>query len=263
MADKDDKKTSEDDAGKPGFDPKPVQLGGESIVDRLMPYRKKIGIAILLGFAVWGAIAIVFYIRNRGREKNTAKVASVLDVAQRQVKAPADTPSIEPPAPPDPTDTKKKPITYATNKERADAVLAEMTKAGAKFSPAYRASLLVQAGKLDEAIAEYRKAPPGASLDSVLAREGLGIALETKAQAEKDAAARQKGLEEALAVFQSMQTDEKGPRHAYALYHQGRILSLLGKTAEATDAFKKAKEKSGEGALADQIDERLASLGAS
>src|SRR5689334_2340961 len=80
VADKDDKNTDED-AGKPGFDPKPVQLGGESIVDRLMPYRKKIGIAILLGFAVWGAIAIVFYLRNNRREKNTAKVAQVLEVA--------------------------------------------------------------------------------------------------------------------------------------------------------------------------------------
>ena len=67
--------------------------------------------------------------------------------------------------------------------------------------------------------------------------------------------------EEALAAFTAMQPDEKGPRRAYALYHQGRILGLLGKTAEATDAFKKAKELSGEGPLADQIDERLASLG--
>jgi tetratricopeptide (TPR) repeat protein len=258
VADNDDKNTTED-ASQPGFDPKPVALGGESIVDRLMPYRKKIGFAILLGFAVWGALAIVFYVRNRGREKNTAKIAQVLDVASRQVK-PAD----EPATPPDPADTKKKPITYATNKDRADAVLAEIGKSGAKVSAAYKASLLIQSGKLDEAIAEYRKGEDAKGIDGVLAREGLGIAIETKAQTEKDAAARQKGLEEALAVFQRMQTDEKGPRYAHALYHQGRILGLLGKTAEATDALKKAKEKSGEGgSLNEQIDERLASLGAS
>ena len=100
----------------------------------------------------------------------------------------------------------------------------------------------MQAGKLDEAIAEYKQGPDGKGLDGVLAREGLGIALETKAQAEKDAAARQKGLEEALAVFKTMQPDEKGPRHAYALYHQGRILALLGKNAEAKAAFEKAKD---------------------
>ncbi len=258
VADNDDKKTTDEDAAKPGFDPKPVQLGGESIVDRLMPYRKKIGIMILLGFAVWGAIAIVIYIRNNKREKNTSRMAHVLDVAGRDVR-----PAGEPEPTPDPNDTKKKPITYPTNKERAEAVLAELAKTGANASPAYRGSLLIQAGKLDEAIAEYKKAQDGTSLDAVLAREGLGIAIETKAQAEKDAAARQKGLEDALAAFKNMQTDEKGPRYAYALYHQGRILGLLGKTAEATDILKKAKEKSGEGPLASQIDERLASLGAS
>jgi hypothetical protein len=258
VADNDDKKTT-DDASKPGFDPKPVQLGGESIVDRLMPYRKKIGILILLGFAVWGAIAIVIYIRNNKREKNTARIAHVLDVASREIR-----PAGEPEPTPDPAaDPKKKPITYTTNKERAEAVLAELAKTGASASPAYRGSLLIQAGKLDEAIAEYKKAQDGTSLDAVLAREGLGIAIETKAQAEKDAAARQKGLEDALAVFKNMQPDEAGPRRAYALYHQGRILGLLGKTAEATDMLKKAKEKSGEGPLTSQIDERLASLGAS
>ncbi len=255
MADNDDKK-DENDAGQPGFDPKPVQLGGESIVDRLMPYRKKILIAILLGFAVWGVIAVVFYFKNTKREKNTEKIASVLDIAGREVRAPdpAPTGSAAPPASAEPT--------FATNKDRATAVLDTLVKSGADTQPAHRASLLMQAGKVDEAIAEYRKGQVGAKLDNVLAREGLGIALESKAQAEKDAAARQKGLEEALAVFQSMQPDEKGPRRAYALYHQGRILGLLGKTAEAKSALEKAKDIGGETQLTNLIDERLASLGA-
>jgi predicted RNA polymerase sigma factor len=83
-----------------------------------------------------------------------------------------------------------------------------------------------------------------------------------KAEQEKDAGARQKGLEEALAVFQSMQPDDKGPRHAYALYHQGRILALLGKTAEAKARLEKAKELGKDTTLAELIDERLAGLGA-
>jgi tetratricopeptide (TPR) repeat protein len=255
VASKDDKNTT-DDASTPAFDPKPVTLGGESIVDRLLPYKKQIGIAILLGFLVWAAIAVVFYMRNSKREKNTMKLAKVLEVSQRQVKA-ADEPAAG-------SDSDKKPeITYKTNQDRANAVLAELASTGATPSPTYRASLLVQAGKLDEAIAEYKKAQVGTTLDNVLAREGLGIALEMKAQAEKDPTARQKGLEEALATFQSMQPDEKGPRRAYALYHEGRLLSLLGKNAEAAAAFKKAKDAGGGEALANQIDERLASLGAS
>lgn len=250
MADKDDKKDTEN-AGQPGFDPKPVQLGGESIVDRLMPYRKKILIAVLLGFAVWGVIAVVFWIKNSRREENTEKVAKVLDVAQREVRAAGTEPDPKAPEP-----------TFATHTERAQAVLDTIAKTSANVSPAFRGSFLVQTGKLDEAIAEYRKGITGRTLDNVLAREGLGIALETKAQAEKDAAARQKGLEEALTVFQTMQPDDKGPRRAYAHYHEGRILALLGKTAEAKAALDKAKEL-GDADLGELIDQRLASLGAS
>src|SRR4029079_7824685 len=113
-----------------------------------------------------------------------------------------------------------------------------------------------------DAIAEYKKHTTGNTLDAVLAREGLGIALEMKAEKEKDAAARQKGLEEALAAFQAMQPDEKGPRYAYALYHQGRILALLGKNAEAKEKLEKAKELGKDTKLPELIDERLASLGA-
>jgi len=246
VADTDDK--NNDDAGKPGFDPKPVQLGGESIVDRLMPYRKKIGIAILLGFAVWGVIAVVFWLRNSKREKNTARIVKVVDVAQREVRAAGTEP-----------DPKATAVTYASNKERADAVLDTIEKQSANVSPTYKASLLMQAGKVDEAIAEYRKHITGRTMDNVLAREGLGLALEAKAEKEKDAAARQKGLEEALATFKTMQPDEKGTRSAYAKYHEGRILTLLGKNAEAKVALEKAKELGGP---ADMIDERLATLGA-
>jgi tetratricopeptide (TPR) repeat protein len=249
VADKDDKKDI-DDAGQPGFDPKPVQLGGESIVDRLMPYRKKILIAVLLGFAVWGAIAVVFYIRNNKRAKNTTKLAQVLEVAQRDVRPAGEEP--------DPTAAPG----FATSAERAEAVLAELAKTGAEVSPTYRASLLMQAGRVDDAIAEYRKGQAGRTLDNVLAREGLGLALEAKAQQSQDAGARQQGLEEALAVFKTMQPDDNGPRRAYALYHEGRILGLLGKTAEARAALEQAKAKDTGGALDELIEQRLASLDA-
>lgn len=251
MADQDDT-NHQHDAGQPGFDPKPVQLGGESIVDRLLPYRKKILIGVLLGFAVWGVIAIVFYVRNRGRERNTARISRVVDVTARQVRSAEATP-----------DPKDKEPTYASNKERAQAALDASAKEGATLAPLHRAGLLVQAGKLDEAITAYRALTADRGHDGVIAREGLGIALETRALAAGDAAARQRGLEEALTEFEAMQPDDKGPRRAYALYHQGRILSQLGKAAEAKAAFEKAKAQDAGGELATLIDERLASLGAS
>jgi tetratricopeptide (TPR) repeat protein len=251
VAAKDDKK----DAAQPGFNPKAVQLGGESLIERLIPHMKKIAIALVIAAAILTVIFTVRHFRERGREKATDKLASVLDVADRDVRG-SDAP------PPDPKDPKAKEPTFTSNKERASAVLDSIGK-GAKAPGPYRASMLMQAGKLDEAIAEYRKHQIGKTLDAVLAREGLGIALETKATQQKDAAARQKGLEEALTVFQQMQPDDKGPRHAYALYHQGRILAMLGKTGEAKAMFEKAKEGDKDERFTNLIDERIASLGAS
>jgi tetratricopeptide (TPR) repeat protein len=252
VADKDEKTTKPAPSAKPGFDPKPVQLGGESLIERLIPHMKQIVIGILVVAGVLTAIFTVRYFKDRGRQKETAKLAKVLDVNERQVRAAG----MEP-------DPKAKEPTYASTKERAQAALDELAKTGAKSADgAYKASLLIQAGKLDEAIAEYKQHTKGKDLDAVLAREGLGIALEMKAETEKDAAARQKGLEDALAAFQAMQPDEKGARYAYALYHQGRILALLGKTAEAREKLTKAKELGKDTKLPDLIDERLASLGA-
>jgi len=200
-------------------------------------------------------LAVYFTIRHfqdRKAEKETEKLQNVLDVAAHPVRSPNE-----------PADPKSKEVTYASEKERADAILDALAKANTDAAgPTYKASLLLQAGKLDQAITEYRRGQTKTGLDGVLAREGLGIALEMKAETEKDAAARQKGLEDALAAFQAMQPDEKGARYAYALYHQGRILALLGKTAEAREKLTKAKELGKDTKLPDLIDERLASLGA-
>jgi hypothetical protein len=253
VADKTDKKDDKKaPAAKPGFDPKPVSVGGDSIVERLTPHLAKLAVG-LGGIAV--ILCVVFGVRcvnERGREKKTAKIAKVLDVADRQIRPPG----VEP-------DPKAKEPTFANAKERAEAVLDAMAKNGTDVGGgAYKASLLLQAGKVDEAIAEYKKAQNTQGLDGVLAREGLGIAFEAKAHAEKDAAARQKDLEDALTAFKTMQPVENGPRYAYALYHQGRILALLGKTAEARTTLEKAKELGQDSdELPTLIEERLVSLG--
>jgi hypothetical protein len=126
--------------------------------------------------------------------------------------------------------------------------------------------MLLDAGKPDEAAAEYRKGIAAKTIDGVLCREGLGIALEAKATGEKDPTARQKGLEEALAAFAVMQPDEAGPRRAHALYHQGRIQLLLGKRSEARSLFEAAKLANKDAAdreIAEMVEKRLAALGAS
>ena len=268
MADKDQKKASakrspkDKGAGKdkgssatPRFDPKPVHVGGDTLADRLLPHVKKI-VAVVVGVAV--ILIVVFTVRwlhQRKHEKQTAKLAQVLDVADREVRAPgqaADPKELEP--------------SFADPKARAEAVLDVMAKQGGSITgPTFRASVLLDAGKLDDAIAEYKKAQGAKGIEGVLAREGLGIALERKADADtSNPAARQKDLEDALAAYNAMQPDDKGPRAAWAHYHQGRVLLLLGKKPEAKAALEKAKDlgKTTSPQLVLLVDERLVALGA-
>jgi hypothetical protein len=188
---------------------------------------------------------------DRGLTADTDKIALVIAAGDHPVRAKGDTA--------DPKTT-----TFADPAERANAVLTAIAQQGTDPGPLYRASMLVDAGKLDEAITEYTKLESDKTIDGVLAREGKGLALETKAAADKDNAASQKGYESALAEFVVMQPDPAGPRYAYAQYHQGRMLILLGKQAEAKDAFTKAKDaaKSSSDQLPELIEKRLASLGA-
>ena len=241
-----------DESALPAGSPKPVHIGGESLADRILPHIKKILVMFVLAAVVISVFLVFRWRKQVGQERQTEKLAEVLSLARRPVGA--DMPVIPGVAP-----TKSEPK-FATAKERADAVLAEMAKQGADGNAAYRAAMLLDAGKLDEAIAEYRKGLGAKDLDGVLAREGLGISLETKALAEKDPAARQKLLEESLAVFTTMQPDAAGVRHVYALYHQGRLQLTLGKKAEAKASFEKAKELGSSTDLAELIERRLAAI---
>lgn len=235
---------------KPAEPPKPVHIGGESLVDRLLPHVKKIvwvtiAIAIVVG-GVFGYRAC----KHNKEAKETGKLAEVFVAGMKPVADPAE--------PPDPV---KNPG-FASEKERAEAMLAAAAGNGAKLPAELHASLLLDAGKHDEAIAEYKTCETGVTPEAVLCREGLGIAIETKALTEKDPAARQRGLEDALAVFVRMQPAEDGPRRAYAIYHQGRIQLALGKRTEGKTLLEKAKELKPPRDLIEQIERRLSGLGA-
>jgi tetratricopeptide (TPR) repeat protein len=246
-----DQKDPKPATAKPGFDPKPVQVGGEGLLERLLPHLKKIIVGIVVIVVVYGVYAAVVGVQDSHKEKDTAKVQAVLDVASHPVRSPGE-----------PADPKSREITYASNTERANAVLEALAKAGTDAAgPTYKASMLLQVGKIDEAITEYKRAQGKTGLDGVLAREGLGIAQEMKAENEKDPAARQKGLEDALATFKSMQPDAGGPRYAFALYHQGRILAIMQKVDEAKTVLEKAKEVGKGTEVVELADQRIASLG--
>ena len=251
MADKKTHKDPKAATAKPGFDPKPVQVGGESVLERLVPHMKKIAVALVGVAVVLSILFTIRYFQNKKLQAGTEKLQKVLWATEVPVAQPGE-----------PADPKANPKPYADYKDRANAVLDVLAKANKNpAGPVFRASLLVQAGKLDDAIAEYKTAQGKTGIDGVLAREGLGIAIEMKAEGEKDAAARQKGLEQALATFKSMQPDEQGPRRAFAFYHQGRILEMLGKKDEAKAALEKAKDIGKGTDVVELADQRIASLG--
>jgi len=243
---------AENDVAKPVEPPKPVNIGGESFLDRILPHMKQIIIAIAIVAVVLVIIFTVRYVRERGQFAATRKLDAILEVAREPIRGKDEKPDPKRPS-------------FASPKERAAAVLDMMAKQGTDAAGhAFTGGQLLDAGKTDEAIAEYRKGTADKTIEGVLCREGLGLALEAKAAGEKDAAVRQKALEEALAAFVAEQPDEAGPRRAYALYHQGRIQQLLGKRAEAKALFTKAKDANkGDRELADLVEKRLAALGAS
>jgi tetratricopeptide (TPR) repeat protein len=253
--DKTKPKSPASSGAKPAFDPKPVRVEEQGLLERLKPHAKKLAVIAAVGIVVLLVVTVVVYFQNRKAEGKTTKVAAVLDVASVPV---------DPAAAKAKDDKRIGPKPYADDAERANAVLDAMAKQGTAVDPTYKATALVDAGKLDEAIAEYKKAEHAAGIDGVLAREGLGLALEARAEQHKsDTAASQKDLEAALAEFKLMQPLDNGPRRAFALYHQGRVLQELGKKADAKAALEKAKELGKDTDLPQLVDERLARLGAS
>lgn len=243
---------AEKDPSNAAEPPKPVHIGGESLIDRLLPHVKQIVVGFIVVAAIGSGIAAVGWFRHRKEISNTEKLDKVLEVALHPIRGKDEKPDPKTPS-------------FANAKERGAAVLDAIVKQGAEVpGGAFRAGQLLDSGKIDDAIAEYRKGSAAKTVEGLLCREGLGLALEAKAAAENDAAARQKGLEEALVAFTAMQPDEAGPRRAYALYHQGRLQALLGKRAEAKALFEKAKttNKDADHEIADLIEKRLAGLGA-
>jgi tetratricopeptide (TPR) repeat protein len=266
MAEKDAPKTAvPKTAAEP---PKPVHIGGESLVDRLLPHVKKIIVGTIVLAVILTVVFAIRWFSDRKQIQATEELDRALEIARQPIVAKDDKPDPKDPKDPkaakdakDPKDAKKP--GFASDKDRATAVLAApgLEVAG----PAYRGGLLFDVGKFDEAIAAYKTGVANKTIEGVLCREGLGLALEAKASADKDPAARQKGFEEALAAFAAMQPDEAGVRRAYALYHQGRMQLLLGKRAEAKALFESAKQanKDPGSEIAEAIEKRLATLGAS
>jgi tetratricopeptide (TPR) repeat protein len=167
-------------------------------------------------------------------------------------------------------DIRKLPARYPDARARAEATLVALDElarhdAGgvAREARLLRANVLAELGRFDDAAALYKAYAADATVPALKldAQEGLGYALERKAAAEKDAAARQQGLEAALAAFAGIKAEDTDGK-ALALFHQGRILAVLGRTDEARKKLEEAKGAKPGPALLDDVEIRLQALDA-
>ena len=127
----------------------------------------------------------------------------------------------------------------------------------AKHSRLLRAAVLFDMGRYDEAATAYREVTGLGGALGIIAREGVGLSLEAKALADKDANARTTGLDAALAEFKALQPDEKGFYRDVALFHQGRILALNGDKPGAIALFKELTQKFASSPMAREARARL------
>jgi tetratricopeptide (TPR) repeat protein len=238
----------------------PVHIGGDSLVDRLLPHLKKIAVALVALAAVLTVVFTWRWYQHSKQEKSTTRLVTALELGDRPVTgSDLDLAALSG------GDVSSN---WSSYDERAQASLTALAKVGSARSAArlYEANQLLAAGKLPEALAIYRKQSNGAGDDAVLAREGVGAILETQAGAltdAKDQAQKQQLLDDALAAYRAMQPDDKGPRRDFALYHEARVLSALGKSSEAVSQLQRALELVPTSSLKYDIDNRLAELGAS
>lgn len=245
------------------------QSKGFELLERLRPYAMRI--VVMLTIVVVGFIGFIAYQwwQDQKELKATALYFQAADLARRQV-VPKDENSGDDDDD-DSADQPEKPPTFDSIDEQADAELTAIKKldadqpgtAAAHQGDLIEARAMLDTGKYDRAESLYRKYIKHAPNDTLktVAREGVGYALEAKALAEKDPAAREAGLKAALEAFKQMQPAEKGARANYALYHEARLSAMLGDNAHAAELYQKILDGEPNGDIEALATQRLAMLG--
>lgn len=250
--------------------------GVSQVAEKLKPHLKLIAaISAILVVVMIGWYGYQ-YLDERAETKATALFRQALDIADRPVEAPdPDSDKSKDAEPEAGSDAKPEAeaaadAPFPSEQARADAVLVPLQSLREEYGSTdtaraarlLHASSLYAAGRFQDAIAMYEEILADRTMSelAIPAREGLGYAQEALALASEDQAARQAGLEKALATFGEIQTKEDGPQREVALYHQARILVALGKREDAVASLKKASEISPDSPLRNDIRQRLAQL---
>ena len=241
----------------------------QNVMDRvarvIKPYSRPIGIGaagllvVIIAGIIWSGV------QEKKAGEATAELGKVLDTASARVEDSG--PDIEALT----TGREPEPARFKTFKDRSEAEIAAVqafesthgSSTVAKRAKLVQAGALYDLGKYDEAVAAYKiflESGPGPEV-ALVAREGIGYALEAKALAQADAAARNAGLDEALKAYTDIAANDKDPGHATALYHQARIRALKGDKPGAIELYNKVLKDNPGLILTEQITGRLALLG--
>ncbi|MEZ4368114.1 MAG: hypothetical protein R2939_17805 [Kofleriaceae bacterium] len=148
--------------------PAAVHLEGESLGDRLRPHIAKIAVAFAVVAVLIGAYFARRWWIERGERQRTTALAQSLEVLDRNiVPPPAAAGSGDDAPPPPPADS------FPSTAARAEAALAELQKRGVTSltGAAFHGGLLLDAGRLDEALATFRAGVSATGLEGAAARE--------------------------------------------------------------------------------------------
>jgi tetratricopeptide (TPR) repeat protein len=253
-------------------------------IDRVLGALKPHAARLAVFFGVIAVIVVTYttwhWWQDRKDAAATEYYARAVIISQRPLKSAAEEEGEEgaegakdkkrPQVPPDPRGI---PTEFASAQARSRAVLVALEELAAEYGDTEvgRQGLLLQGealfelGRYDDAAARYREYASGGGPEELVlsAREGIGYALEAKAAAEKDAKARQAGLEQALKAFQDMQPQGEGQRRDEALFHQARILEQLGRKDDARKTLQQITQQHPESPLKRDVETRLTALSAS
>lgn len=224
----------------------------EKVYNAAAPYARAIGIVLgttmAIVFVVWG---LSNYFEHR--------TESAAEAFGRAVKI-YDAELLAGDAQPEKTDEENPIPRFKTQKERADAALAELdalekkwgSTDAAKNALLFRAGIHFDQGRYDEAAKLYQQASDRAAKDPQLqavAREGIGLCAEA-----------QNKLDDALAAYKAMEPKSGDFYRDRALYDQARVQIKKGDKKAAANLYKEVLAKVPTSQLRDEIQNQLAEL---
>ncbi len=231
--------------------------------DRLQPHIKKIVVGITLIVLALGAWKFMEWRHEVKAQEATASYISALKIIDAPVVKEGD---------PDPSEGRPTEVlSYSSDEDHRSASLTALSEISGKhkgvklsvLAGPREARLLLKAGKYDEALAAFKnfaadkKAPEHLRMAAL---EGVAYALEAKAMGNEDPAARQSGLEAALAAFTELQPIDGAPMRDYSLYHQGRVLVALGKSADGIAKYRQMLTDFPDSQLTATVEARIDSI---